>query len=120
MGTISKVVLSGSLQGRPIQITATGSTGTTIHTTLSSSTIIDEVWLYATNGDTVQRTLTVEYGGTGSTSEVVVGIPSRSGLSIVLPGTILSGDGSSGSTITAYSSVANTINILGYVNRINP
>lgn len=120
MGTISKEILSGSLQGKPIQITATGSTGTTIHTTLASSTIIDEVWLYATNNDTVQRNLTIEYGITGPSSEISVGIPSKSGLSIVTPGLILTGDGSTGSTITAYASVTASISLVGYVNRITP
>jgi hypothetical protein len=120
MGTISKVLLSGSNQGKPISITATGSTGTTIHTTLSSSTIMDEVWLYATNVDSTQRTLTIELGGTGTTNEIIVGISPRSGLSIILPGTTISGDGSGGTIIRGYSSSGGTINIIGYVNRITP
>ena len=120
MGTISKVLLSGSNQGKPILVAATGTTGTTIHTTLASSTTIDEVWLYATNSANTQTNLTIEYGATGTGNEVSVGIPSRSGLSIVCPGTILTGDGATGSTISAFASVANVVGILGYVNRITP
>lgn len=120
MGAISKLPLSASLQGTPIQITATGSTGTTIHTTLSSSTVVDEVWLYGTNIDTVSRNLTVEYGGTSSDKLIEVAIPAKSGLSLLLTGTILTGTGSSGTTITAFASAANVINIIGYVNRIVP
>jgi hypothetical protein len=120
MGTISKLILSGSAQGRPIQITATGSTGTTIHTTATASTTVDEVWLYATNNDVVQRNLTVEYGATGSASEISVGVPAKSGLSIVLAGTVLTGNGSTGSTITAYASATASISLIGYVNRITP
>lgn len=118
MGTISKLILSGSSQGKPIQIAATGSTGDIIHTTATASSIVDEVWLYATNNDAVQRNLTVEYGTTGSTSEITSAIPSRSGLNIILPGTVLSGDGSSSSTITAYASATSSISLIGYVNRI--
>lgn len=120
MGTISKEILSASSNGKPIQITTTGSTGTTIHTTLSSSTIIDEVWLYATNSATTQTNLTIEYGDVGVANEIQIGIPSRSGLSIVLAGTVLKEDGSSGSVIRGFASVANAINIVGYVNRLNP
>ena len=120
MGTISKELLSASTNGRPIAIIATGTTGTTIHTTLSSSTIIDEVWLYATNSATTQTNLTIEYGGTSGSDQIQIGIPSRSGLSIVLAGTILKGNGSSGSTIRGFASATNAINIVGYVNRLNP
>jgi len=120
MGTISKEILSGSLQGKPIQITATGSTGTTIHTTLASSTIIDEVWLYATNSYASDVELTIEYGATGSPYEISADIPTKSGLSLILAGTILTGDGSTGSTITSYAASPNSVNLIGYVNRITP
>lgn len=120
MGTISKEILSGSANGKPIQVLATGTPGTTIHTTGTSATVIDEVWLYATNSDTVQVNLTVEYGGTGSGNEIKIGIPASSGLSILLPGLVLKGTGIAGTTISAYASSANKINIVGYVNRINP
>lgn len=120
MGTISKLALSGSLQGRPIQINTTGSNGTRIHTSTTSSIILDEIWLYATNNDVVQRNLTVEYGATGSASEISVGLPSKSGLSIVLAGSILTGTGISGSTISAYASVTGSISVLGYINRLVP
>ena len=120
MGTIAKLLLSGSNAGRPIQITTTGSAGTPIHSTTTSSTIIDEVWLYGTNIDTVPRNLTIEYGATGSASEINLAIPAKSGISIVLPGTILTGDGSNASNISAYVSATGSISLIGYVNRITP
>lgn len=120
MATISKLTLSGSLYGRPIQINATESLGTAIHTTQTSSAIIDEVWLYATNNDIVTRTLTVEYGQTGSANEINVGVPSKSGLTIALAGTTLTGTGTSGSLISAYASATGSINVVGYINRITP
>lgn len=120
MGTISKEILSGSVNGKSIQISATSTLGTTVHTTLASTSIMDEVWLYATNTDTVQVNLTIEYGGTGASNEIKVGIPAGSGLSILLAGLILTGNGSTGSTISAYASTTNKINIFGYVNRMTP
>jgi len=44
---ITKVVLSGSTDGKPIVITATESPGNLIHT--ASATEIDEIWIYLSN-----------------------------------------------------------------------
>ena len=118
MGTISKIKLSESTQGNPIQISATGSPGTTIHVTGSSATDVDEVWIYATNTSSASTNLTIEYGGTGTGSQIILSVPSRSGLSLVVTGSILLGDGSTVSTISAYAATGGAINILGYVNRI--
>jgi len=120
MATFTKVHLSGSTGGQPIKVVATASTGTTIHATGTSSTAIDEVWIYATNTDTVTRTLTIEYGGTTNPdNRIIVGIPSQSGLTICVAGLILSGTGAAARTITAFGSAANIINVIGYVNRIS-
>ena len=116
MATISKHILSGSTYGQPISVAATGTPGTTIHTTGTSATTIDEIWLYATNNDTFERNLTIEYGS-GSIS---LAIPSKSGLSIVLAGLVLTGSGSAGTVVKAFGSAANQILITGYVNRITP
>lgn len=120
MGTISKEFLSGSTSGRPILISNISTPGNTIHTTPDSSTIIDEVWLYATNLDSVSRVLTIEYGGTGLSDKIEVTVPSKSGLVVVVPGLIISGAGESGNTIRAFATSNNVINIVGYVNRITP
>lgn len=119
MATFTKILLSGSTGGRPIKVAASGSTGTTIHTTQASSGVTDEVWLYATNTSTALVELTIEYGGTTNPDDrIIVGIPSKSGLSLVLPGLVLTGDGTTGRTIRAFAGTANNVNIVGYVNRI--
>ena len=121
MSTITKEFLSGSVGGQPILIAATGSTGTTIHTTLSSSTVIDEIWLYASNTSGFAYSLFIEYGGTSQPTNILPFlIEPSSGLFIVLPGTILSGTGSTGRVVRAYASTANVINVVGYVNRFTP
>ena len=120
MATFTKVHLSGSTGGQPIKIVATGSTGTTVHATGTSSSVIDEVWLYATNTDTVTRTLTIEYGGTTNPdNRIIIGLPAQSGLTICVAGLILSGTGAAARTITAFASAANVVNIVGYINRIS-
>jgi hypothetical protein len=117
---ISKQLLSGSTGGMPIKVVATATTGTTIHSTGTSSSIIDEVWIYATNTSANAVNLTIEYGNTTNPDgNIILQIPSRSGLSICVSGLILVGTGAAVRTITAFASTANVINIMGYVNRIS-
>lgn len=121
MATFSKVLLSGGSQGRSIKIAATtaGSAGTTIHTTGTSASVIDEVWLYATNSSVANVVLTIQWGGvTSPDNEIKVTIPPTAGLTLVIPGLILTGTGSAGNTISAYAGTTNVITVSGYVNRI--
>lgn len=120
MATYTKVLLSGSTQGKPIKVAATATAGTTIHATGTSATNIDEVWLYAFNSSTGPVSLTVEYGGvTAPDQNIVITIPATSGLTLVVPGLILLGDGAAAATIKAFAGTANVITISGYVNRIS-
>ena len=121
MASFAKVLLSGGSQGKAIKIAATtaGSAGTTIHTTGTSSTVIDEVWLYATNSSSANVVLTIQWGGvTAVDNETKLTIPSNSGLTLVIPGLILTGTGSAGNVIAAYAATTDVITISGYVNRI--
>jgi hypothetical protein len=59
MATFSKQLLSGSTDGRQIKVAATASSGTTIHTASSTTTVFDEVWLYATLNNPFSAALTV-------------------------------------------------------------
>lgn len=120
MATYSKVVLSASTNGRPIKVTATSSTGTTIHATGTSSSIVDEVWLYAVNTSASDVLTTVEYGGTTNPDDrIQISVPAQSGLFMLTPGLVLTGTGSAANTIRVYAASANVINIVGYVNRIS-
>jgi hypothetical protein len=47
MATFSKLVLSGSTDGKLIKVVPTATAGTTIHTGSATATTFDEVWLYA-------------------------------------------------------------------------
>ena len=120
MATFTKVALSGSTQGRAVKVVATASSGTTIHATGTSSSIIDEVWLYAYNSSSDNILLTIQYGGTSTPDDdIKITLPSQSGLTLVVPGLILTGTGAAANTIRAYAGTANVIMISGYVNRIS-
>lgn len=120
MATFSKVLLSGSTQGKAIKVAATASTGTTIHATGTSSSIIDEVWLYAYNSSASAVTLTIQYGDTTAVdNDIKLSIPATAGLTLVVPGLTLTGTGSAANTVYAYAGTTNVITISGYVNRIS-
>jgi hypothetical protein len=119
MATYSKVLLSGSTQGKAIKVAATASAGTTIHATGTSATIEDEIWLYAYNSSSVTVALTIQFGGTTAVdNDIKLSIPATSGLTLVVPGLILTGTGSAANTVAAYAATTNVITISGYVNRI--
>lgn len=116
---LTKVPLSGSTGGKQIKVAATGTTGTTIHATGTSGSVIDEVWLWATNQDTTTIALTIEFGGTSDPDDrITVNIPSKSGLTLVVEGLLMVGTGAAARTISAFAGTANKVMISGYVNRI--
>ena len=119
MATYSKVLLSGSTQGKAIKVAATSSPGTTIHATGTSATTEDEIWLYAYNSSATAVVLTIQFGGTATPDDdIKLSIPATSGLTLVVPGLILTGTGSAANTVRAYAGTTNVITISGYVNRI--
>lgn len=113
--TLSKLPLSSSTNGKAIKVVATSSPGTAVHTAVTGTTDKDEVWLYAYNHDTVNRDLTIEYGGTSSPDNLIVHtIPPKSGVVLVVPGLVLQ----NGLAIAAFASSANVVTVMGFVNRI--
>ena len=115
MSTVSKQLLSGSTNGKAIKVVATATTGTTIHTAVSGTSSLDEVWLWAQNTDSAERKLTIEFGGTSAPDNLIeVSIPAEAGLYLVVPGLIIQNS----LVISAFASAANVITINGYVNRI--
>jgi hypothetical protein len=122
MATFTKEFLSGSDGGRPIKLTGTNTNASVlIHTTGTSNTVIDEVWLYAVNRDSVTRTASIQFGGTTEPDDVInVAVQPSQGLYVAIAGLPLTGTGSAGRTINAYSTAANVVSLIGYVNRITP
>jgi hypothetical protein len=119
MAAFSKLVLSGSTDGRAIKVAATATPGTTIHTGSATAATIDEIWLYATNTDTTARKLTIEWGGVSSPDDLIeLTIPAESGLTLVAPGLLIKGNASTALVVKAFCATADVVTIHGYVNRI--
>jgi hypothetical protein len=120
MATYSKHLLSGSTGGQPIKVAATATLGTLVHATGTSNSVLDEAWIYANNTGTSDVKLTIQYGGTTDPDNLIeVTIAAEAGLVLVIPGLLLTGDGSNERSVRAFAATANVINITGYVNRIS-
>ena len=118
MATFTKKILSGSTNGRAIKVAATATAGTLIHTGSTTTTTIEEIWLYAQNTDTVARKLTIEWGGTTAPDDLIeVTIGPEMGLTLVVPGLLIKG-AASALVVRAFAATANVITIHGYVNEI--
>ncbi len=109
---ITKQYLSASTTGRPVKVVATATAGTTFHTADASAK--DELWVWATNTDSVDRNLTIEFGGTTSPDDKILAIVPTGETVLVLAGAIL------GNSLVAkaFASAANVVTLHGYVNRI--
>lgn len=115
MATFAKRILSGSTSGRGILIAATATPGTAIHTAVTGSSDIDEIYLYAVNSSTADVKLTIELGGVTSPNDLVeYTVPAENGLHLVLPGSVMNG----ALAIAAFAGTTNVIVVFGWVNRI--
>jgi hypothetical protein len=118
MSTFTKLKLSNSINGRGIRVSATSTPGTLIHTASTTTTDQDEIWLQAYNSGSSTVTLTVVFGGvTVPDDNIVLGVPSKAGLYVVVPGDILSGSPTA-PIVRAFASTGSLISLFGYVNRI--
>jgi hypothetical protein len=115
MASYSKVLLSGSTNGKGIKVAATSSPGTTIHTAINNVTDFDEVWLWAVNSSAVDVKLTIQYGGTTAVdNDIEFTVVAEDGLKIILPGPLLNNS----LVVKAWAGTADVLVIYGYVNRI--
>jgi hypothetical protein len=115
MATYTKALLSGSTNGKGIKVVQTATAGTTIHTAVSGTSDVDEVWLYAFNSHNADVMLTIEWGGVTDPDDIVeVTIPSQAGWVPIVPGFLLQNS----LIIRAFASTANVVTIQGWVNAI--
>jgi len=115
MATFSKVLLSGSTDGKAIKVAATATAGTTIHTAGSGSTNKDEIWIYAVNSSSSSVKLTIEWGeATAPDGNIELTVQPEAGLVTVIPGLLLQNS----LVVKAFAATANVICIHGFVNRI--
>lgn len=115
MSTYSKELLSGSTDGKGVKITGTAIdvAATTIHTGTVSS--VDLVTLFAYNDHTADVPLTLGWGGTVDSDNLIVQtIPAQAGLTLVAADMPIQNSLS----ITGAAGTVNVVVVYGYVNRI--
>jgi hypothetical protein len=118
MATFSKLILSGSTDGKGIKVVQTATAGTTIHTGSSTPTTLDEIWLYAVNTDSTDRKLTIEWGGVASPDDLIeYTVKAENGLYLIAAGLLIKGNATP-LLVRAFAATANVIVVHGYVNRI--
>jgi len=114
MATYSKELLSASTNGKAIKVTATATAGTLIHTAVSGTSSLDEIWLYAVNSSASLVKLTLEWGeATAPDGNIEQNVPAESGLMLLVPGLVLQ----NALTVKAFAGTGSVITIAGYVNR---
>lgn len=109
-----KYLLSASTDGLNLLVAAIGSPGTTIHTVPTGTSSLDEIWLFALNNSSTDQLLFLEWGGTNAKDLICVPVLARRGDQRVAAGRVLR----NGLSVAAYASIANTITLAGFVNRI--
>jgi hypothetical protein len=115
MATYSKVLLSGSTQGKQIKVAQTATAGTTIHTACAGTSNLDEIWLWAVNSSPSAVKLTIEWGQADAPDgNIEVTITGEAGYCLVVPGLLLQNE----LVVKAFADTANVILINGFVNRI--
>ena len=113
--TITKTLLSGSTDGRGILVVATVTPGTLIHTAVTGTSDIDEIWLHAVNTNGSAQKLTIEYGSGASSGDLIeFTVPAEDGLYTMIPGLVLQ----NALIVRAFAATTNVVGIHGYVNRI--
>ena len=118
MATFTKKILSGSTDGKAIKVAATATAGTTIHTGSTTTTTLDEVWIYAVNTSASSVKLTIEWGeATAPDGNIEFTVPAESGLYLIVPGLVLQGNATA-LVVKAFAATANVIIIHGFVNEI--
>lgn len=117
MATYSRLVLSGSTNGRVIPVAATATPGTLLHTAIAGTASFDEVYLWVSNVTGSAATLTIEWGGVtdpGDHMTKALSVPANSIDIPVVYGQILQNS----LVVRAFSGTASALNISGYINRI--
>ena len=118
MATFTKQILSNSTDGKAIKVAAIATAGTLIHTGSTTTTTLDEVWLYAVNTSASSVKLTIEWGeATAPDGNIEVTVQPEAGLVTIIPGLLLQGNATA-KVVRAFAATANVICIHGFVNRI--
>ena len=114
MSTFTPQILSGSTDGLAVKVAATATPGTTIHTAVTGTSDMDEIFLYANNTSALAVKLTIEWGTeTAADGNIEQTIQPEDGLVLIIPRFRLQ----NAKVVTAFAGTANVILITGGVDR---
>ena len=116
MAGFSARIPSGSTNGRMVKVVATATPGTTLHTAVTGTDDMDEVWIWAVNSDTTDRKLTIEFGGVTAPDNLIeYTVPAENGFHLIVPGIRLQ----NGLVVAAFAATANVIMCAVNINRMH-
>ena len=111
---IAPMIPSGSTSGRCILVVAVATPGTLLHTAVAGADDMDEVYIYVSNADTVERDVTLELGGVTSPGDTITKtIQPLDGELLMVPGRRFNG----GVVLRAFGSAASVLTASLTVNR---
>ncbi len=107
------IKFSGSTSGAGINLTATSTPGTAIHTAIAGAVSFDRVWLYVTNTSSSAVVVTIEFGGTSVGFRIVYSVPAQN-TALVVPGLLING----GLAVAGFAATGSVVNAIGFVERV--
>ena len=113
MATMALAELSGSTDGRMIKVAATATPGTLLHTAgaVTGDDNYDDILLEGVNSDTVDRKLTIEWGGVTAPDDLIeLTLPAEGGLVMLVRGIL-----QNSLVVRAFAASANVVLIRGQV-----
>ena len=115
MAAMTPVIPSGSTNGRAVLVAATATLGTTLHTAVSGTTDMDEIYVWAYNDHTADVLLTIEFGGVTTPADTIrYTVPFDDGLHLIIPGIRLQ----NGLVVTAFAGTTNVVTCAVNINRL--
>ena len=116
MAGMSPQIASGSTNGRAVLVVATATLGTTLHTAVTGTADMDEIYIWAYNDHTADVLLTIEWGGATTPGDTLrYTVPFDDGLHLIVPGIRLN----NGLVVTAFAGTASVITCAVNVNRLH-
>ena len=115
MAALIPQIASGSTNGLATLVAATSTLGTTLHTCVSGTDDMDEVYVWAYNDHTADVLLTIEWGGVTTPKDTIrYTVPFDDGLHLIIPGIRMQ----NGKVVTAFAGTTNVITCLVNINRL--
>lgn len=114
---VTRIGLSESTDGRPIEVVRTATAGTLIHTADIDSSTYDKIHLWASNGNSSTEVVVLEWGGVTNADDRVYNSVAANTTVEIAAGWVIRGNAAP-LDIRAYSTTTNKVNIVGYVDRL--